>query len=169
LAKEFEIITQNSERGCPESLDGNAEYLRIILLRNDGSTQEVFRGSGFSEENWKKRMEESNRKSHLETVKPEPIEVKCFGVPAEDIRNLTKDSVELRHQQTRVWREYKICHSFEDCPVCGKAMHVLVVKGSTWLALCSKECEDKFAEKQRQLGGVFEAMEYFRKQRGIED
>ena len=100
--------------------------------------------------------------------KTEMIEIKCFGVPDEDIRNLTKDAVEIRHQKTRVWRRYEIVHSLEDCSVCGKPLHLLVIKGSTWLACCSKECGDKFAEKERQLGGLSEAFKYFREQRGIQ-
>jgi hypothetical protein len=98
----------------------------------------------------------------------EPIEVKCFGVPDESIRNLTKHTVEIRHPETGVWRKYKIIHDFEDCPVCGKPIHVLAVSGSTWLALCSKKCEDKFAEMEPRLGGLYETLQYFRKERGIQ-
>ena len=96
------------------------------------------------------------------------IEVKCFGVPDGEIKNLTKDAVEIRHQETKIWREYQIVHSFEDCPVCGKSMHVLAIKGSTWLACCSKECGDKFAEMESRAGGLYEALRYFRKQRGVQ-
>jgi len=99
--------------------------------------------------------------------KTEPI-VKCFGVPDEKTRNLTRDKVEIFQPETNTWREYQIVHSFEDCPVCGKPMHVLAIKGSTWLACCSKECGDKLAEKERQLGGLTEAFAYFRKERGAQ-
>ena len=99
--------------------------------------------------------------------KTEPI-VKCFGVPDEKTRNLTRDKVEIFQPETKTWKEYQIVHSFENCPVCGKPMHVLAIKGSTWLACCSKECTDKFAEKERDLGGMSEAFAYFRKERGIQ-
>ncbi len=100
--------------------------------------------------------------------KAEMVEIKCFGVPDESIRNLTKDTVEIRHQETGVWSEYKILHDFEDCPVCGKSMHVLAIRGSTWIACCSQKCYDELDEKKRQLGGLSEAFEYFRKQRGLQ-
>jgi hypothetical protein len=73
MAKELDIIIQNSENPycSPEALNGNAKYLRIILLRDNGSTQEIFRGSGFSEEKWQKRMKKLKRKSYLDIVKPQ--------------------------------------------------------------------------------------------------
>jgi ribosomal protein S27AE len=65
MAKELDIIIQNSENPhcTPEAINGNAKHLRIILLRNDGSTKEIFKGSEFSEYKWRKRMEEAGRKS----------------------------------------------------------------------------------------------------------
>jgi len=73
MAKELDIIIQNSENPycSPEALNGNARHLRIILLRDDGSTQEIFRGSEFSEDKWQKRMKKLSRRSHLEIVKPQ--------------------------------------------------------------------------------------------------
>lgn len=73
MAKESDIIIHNSENPhcSPEALDGNAKHLRIILLRDDGSTQEIFRGSGFSERKWKKIMKDRNRTPYLEKVKPQ--------------------------------------------------------------------------------------------------
>ncbi len=98
--------------------------------------------------------------------KTKPIEIKCFDVPDERIRNLTKDTVEILHPKIDIWLERKIVHCFEDCPVCGKSMHVIAIKGSIWLAFCSKECEDKFAEMEPKIGDFYETLRYFRKQRG---
>jgi len=94
--------------------------------------------------------------------------IKCFGVPDEKTRNLTKSGVEIFQPETKTWKRYQIVHSFEGCSVCGTSMRVLAIKGSTLPAFCSKECTDKFAEKERDLGGTSEASEYFRKERGIQ-
>jgi hypothetical protein len=100
--------------------------------------------------------------------KSEMIEVRCFDVPDEDIRNLTEDRVEIRNPKSKRWQEHQIVHSFEECPVCGKYMHVLAVKGTSWLAFCSKECGEKFAKMEPRVGGLYETLRYFRKERGVQ-
>ena len=68
--KETHIIIHNSDSLLiPERIDGNAKYLKIILLNSDGSTRDIFIGSEFSEEKWKKRMEIRGEKPYLELEK----------------------------------------------------------------------------------------------------
>jgi len=42
-------------------------------------------------------------------------------------------------------------------------MHVLAVEGTTWFACCSAECYKKVEEKAKELGGLHEALGYFRR------
>lgn len=66
ISEESIIIIHDSENiyRSPESLEGPAKHFRVILLYEDGSTKEIFRGRGFSEEKWKARM--LGRKSYLD-------------------------------------------------------------------------------------------------------
>ncbi len=70
MAKEIDIIIHNSENPycTPEAINGNARHLRIILLNNDGSTQEIFCGSEFSESKWRERMRKLEEKPYLEKI-----------------------------------------------------------------------------------------------------
>jgi len=71
MARELMIVIHDSENEycSPESLNGNAKYLRIILLNEDESIQEIFRGSEFSEEKWEARMKSRGNKPYLDRIK----------------------------------------------------------------------------------------------------
>jgi len=62
------IVTQYSgfATRSPESLSGNAEHMRIVLVRDDRSQKELFRGSEFSEEKFREDMKRLGKTSELE-------------------------------------------------------------------------------------------------------
>ena len=112
----------------------------------------------------------------------EPVEVYVFGTEkfrlhkgvsvyyATSIRGelkLSHHMVEIFNEKTGRWQYYPCCEAVLPCPVCGKPMRVYYVPGTTWLALCSKECSEKFDEKMRELGGdILEVLEFFERGRG---
>jgi hypothetical protein len=61
------IITQYSGSAArgPESISGDAEHMRIVVVRDDGSQEELFRGSKFSEEKFREDMERLSMTSEL--------------------------------------------------------------------------------------------------------
>lgn len=76
-----------------------------------------------------------------------PIEVNCFGLPKDKYEILGVKKV----RQVRVFNEvmgyWQIVDAveYEDlCPICGTLMLVRAIRGSTWLALCSEECTQKY-------------------------
>ncbi len=62
-----EIITQYSGifSQPPEDSNGDPDNIRIVLVKNDGSQEELFRGSKFSEEKLAEELKKRNRTSKL--------------------------------------------------------------------------------------------------------
>ena len=92
---------------------------------------------------WKKRLEEAR------TNNEQAKEVNCFfGAKYEILdRQLI---VNIFNEKTQHWRE-EIAVEYNDvCPICGTLMLVKAIKGTTWLALCSKECYDKYKKLKEE-------------------
>jgi hypothetical protein len=109
----------------------------------------------------------------------ELVEVNVFGVPQDkfklhrDVRinyniggglRLSQHMVEIFNEKLGTWQCCPCNEAVVNCPVCGKPMRCFYIPGTTWLACCSRECYQKFDEKVRELGGVWKAIEYFRKE-----
>jgi len=94
---------------------------------------------------------------------PSSVEVMCFGVPRDRVRFVK--GVQIFNEKLRVWETYDLVEYYDNCPVCGKRMHVYAVKGTTWLACCSDECYQKLQKKREELGSLSAAFEYFKGQR----
>ena len=63
-----EIVTQYSGifRQPPESVNADPDNIRIVLVEDDGSQEELFRGSKFSEEKLIEELKRRDRTSKLE-------------------------------------------------------------------------------------------------------
>jgi hypothetical protein len=116
----------------------------------------------------------------------EPVEVYAFGFPEELIiigkfklhknisihynvgtgEKLSQHMVEIFNEKLGYWQCYPCNEALLDCPVCGRPMRVYYVPGSTWLALCSKECTEKFDAKVQELGDIHRALEHFEREAG---
>jgi hypothetical protein len=86
---------------------------------------------------WKQRLEEA--KKNTET----PKEINCFFGSKYEIlgRQLI---VRIFNEKIQHWQE-QIAVEYQDiCPICGSLMLVRAIQGTTWLALCSKECYEKY-------------------------
>lgn len=72
-----------------------------------------------------------------------PIEVNCIGTDKYEI--LSKQVV-IRYfnEKLGIWQEHPGVEYRDICPICGRLMLVRAIKGTTWLALCSKKCYEKF-------------------------
>ncbi|MBW2672642.1 MAG: hypothetical protein JRD89_04390 [Deltaproteobacteria bacterium] len=96
--------------------------------------------------------------------KGEVVEVRCFGVPDDKVRNIrTRTTAEIFNDKLGIWQRVVLVDYYDDCPVCRRRMHVLAVEGTTWFACCSAECYKKVEEKAKELGGLHEALGYFRR------
>lgn len=72
--------------------------------------------------------------------KEEPVKVNCFGI---DKYEIVGKRVKIYNEEHQFWHYYD-CLEYQDvCPMCGTLMQVRAIKGSTWLALCSKACGEK--------------------------
>jgi hypothetical protein len=62
--KVISIVRQSSQSKWrqPETI-WNAEYLRIVVVYDDGTSKVVATGNKFDEEHWKAKMKGSGRKS----------------------------------------------------------------------------------------------------------
>ena len=95
-------------------------------------------------EAWSQRLKEAKAKN--EQLK----EVNCTGTTKFEIvgRKLT---LRIYNEKIQHWQEV-IGVEYEDvCPVCGILMLVRAVQGSTWLALCSKECYEKYDALKKEV------------------
>ena len=65
------LITQysGSVRRAPEQVDGDPDHSRIILVKDDGTTQMIFQGSKFSQEKFIQDMKEVGQRPWLEKIK----------------------------------------------------------------------------------------------------
>jgi len=73
----------------------------------------------------------------------------------------SKHTVKIYNEKTRSWEPYPCNELVTRCPVCGSLMKVYFIPGTTWLALCSKECSDKFNGKLKEIKDVNETLKYF--------
>jgi len=87
---------------------------------------------------WKQKWQEAMKN------REEAIEVNCFGTKQYKIRHGLV--VELFNEKLGIWQEYPGVEHNEICPVCGRVMLVRAIKGTTYLACCSKECYKKYLE-----------------------
>jgi hypothetical protein len=97
----------------------------------------------------------------------EVVEVMCFGVPRDKVKFVK--GVTIFNEKLGIWETYELVDYYDDCPVCGRRMHVYAVKGTTWLACCSSECTEKLLSKQKELGTLSAALKYFRGKPGEAD
>ena len=86
---------------------------------------------------WNQRLKEARTKNE------KPKEVNCIGTTKFEIvgRKLT---LRIFNEKIQHWQEVIGVEYQDVCPVCGTLMLVRAVQGSTWLALCSKECYEKY-------------------------
>ena len=108
--------------------------------------------------------------------------VRCFGVPDEDVTDVGKEarvpapygpplkyvrrkSVTIFNEKTGKWETHGLVEHHERCPVCGRLMLVQAIWGTTYLALCSEECNKKFNEKYKEMGNLHETLRYFRERK----
>ena len=100
------------------------------------------------EGNWDKRKEAFERaRENKET----PIEVNCLG--SKDFKIGSKQTfirVSIKRSDGG-WQDYDGMEYEDLCPVCLKLMLVRAIRGSTWLACCSKECYEKYADYQKSF------------------
>jgi len=86
----------------------------------------------------------------------------CFGTDRfEIVRGIESAYVKVWNDKLRMWQTCPLCDCITKCPVCGKDMHVYYIPGTTWLALCSDRCSQRFDEKVKELGGPWKALRYF--------
>jgi len=72
-----------------------------------------------------------------------PIEVNCISL--KDVQ-IVRGEVVFRglNEKTGRIEEWPGFEYLDICPICGKLMLIRVIKGTTWLALCSKECYERY-------------------------
>ena len=70
------------------------------------------------------------------------VEVNCFGT--DKFVLLSNRKVKVFNEKTGRWQTYDMIEYHDNCPVCGKAMLVRAIPGTTWLACCSEECYRKY-------------------------
>ena len=99
-----------------------------------------------------------------------PLLIQCFGLPEDKIRNVGLvrsvavvqhhkfvtvrcKTVEAFNDEIGHWQVYGIVDYLDKCPICGKLIRVQAVKGTTYLACCSKECYEKYELKNSKDEG----------------
>lgn len=89
---------------------------------------------------WKKRMKEA-MKSSSESAKV----INCFGTEKFEVlgRQLI---VKIFNDKVERWEEHIGVEYHDVCAICGTFMLVRAIKGTSWLALCSQKCYEKYKE-----------------------
>lgn len=126
---------------------------RVYSLTEDGKNYLVFIEKlpfRFGSDAWKQRFDEAKKNSK------KPKEINCFGTEKFEILG-RKLVVKIYNPKLEMWQE-EIGVEYEDiCPICGTLMLVRAIQGTTWLALCSKECYEKYyALRKESKGEKFE-------------
>jgi hypothetical protein len=94
---------------------------------------------------WKQRLKEARKN------KEKAKAINCFSASKYEIlgRRLT---VRIFNEKTQHWQEEIAVEYHEICPICGSLMLVRAIQGTTWLALCSTECYEKYAALKKEVG-----------------
>jgi len=74
-------------------------------------------------------------------------------------------AVKIFNEKTGEWEYYPCNETIIECPVCGRLMKVYYIPGTTWLATCSLECNIELVMKEKELGSLAKALDYFAKER----
>ena len=73
-------------------------------------------------------------------------------------------AVTIFNEKTKKWEDYPYVDYIEACIICEHLMRVFAIQGTTWFALCSEECYDKFSNKMAELEGSFSnALKFYMK------
>lgn len=74
-----------------------------------------------------------------------PVEVNCFGTDKFEILG-KQIAVKIFNDKTGHWEKHIGVEYLAVCPVCGRLMLVRAIEGTTWVAMCSKGCYEKWDE-----------------------
>ena len=97
----------------------------------------------FGSEAWKLRRKQAFDKGE------KPKEVNCFGTDKFEIVG-KRLVVKVFNEKLGVWQEHIGVEYVDVCCICGSLMLVRAIRGTTWLALCSKECYEKFDKLRKE-------------------
>ncbi len=84
------------------------------------------------------------------------IEVNCFGLQEdhyEILEKVTVHKVRIFNEKVGQWQIVDMIEYEDLCGICGSLMLVRAIKGSTWLAFCSKKCWEKFDQLRKEDSG----------------
>jgi len=107
---------------------------------------------------------------NFEKDKENAILVRCFGVDDDKVRNIGAEkpvqlwrkgkfvtemtkTVEILNEKIGkgIWQNYPLVDYYDACPVCGKLMRVQAIRGTTWLACCSKDCYTTYVDEHPNM------------------
>lgn len=80
-----------------------------------------------------------------------PKEVNCFGTEKFKIAG-KRVIIEVFNDKLNIWQRHIGIEYTDICAICGTFMLVRAIEGTTWVALCSEGCYQKFSELKKEVG-----------------
>jgi len=79
----------------------------------------------------------------------EPTKVYCFGTNQfRIIKGKESAYVKIYNPKLKYWMDYPLHDYIDECPTCGKPIHIFYIPGTTYLACCSKECYEEYDKRE---------------------
>jgi len=89
-----------------------------------------------------------------EIKKNKEIPQECNCIPAKDYKISKGLTISVKNEKLGgIWIDHVGIEHMDLCPVCGTLLLVRAIKGTTYLACCSKKCYDKYFEYIKKKEG----------------